>query len=83
MPPPKEIHHPYYDMTKLNANEQHQFHLVHMPHDVFEEKTYKHLLSGVYVASGYGVAKPLMTKKSSEVANVLGEIYKKKGGVFK
>ena len=45
IPPSKEIHHPYYDITK--PNEQHQFDLVHMPHDVFEGKTYKYLLSGV------------------------------------
>ena len=33
IPPPKEIHHPHYDLIK--PNEQHQFDLVHMPHDVF------------------------------------------------
>ena len=72
----------YYDITI--PNKQHQFDLVDMPHDVFEGKTYKYLLCGVDVASRYGVAKPLMTKKSSEVAFVLEEIYKKKkGGVFK
>ena len=54
-----------------------------MPHDVFEGKTYKYLLSGVDVASRYGVAKPLTTKKSSKVEFVLGAIYKKKGGTFK
>ena len=82
IPPPNEIHHPYYDITK--PNEQHQFDLVHMPHNVFEGKTYKYVLSGVDVASRYGAAKPLMTKKSSEVAFVLEKIYKKKkGGVLK
>ena len=55
-----------------------------MPHDVLEGKTYKYLLCGVDIVSRYGVAKPLMTKKSSKVAFVLEEIYKKKkGGVFK
>ena len=82
IPPPNEIHHPYYDITK--PNEQHQFDLVHMPHNVFEGKTSKYVLSGVDVASRYGAAKPLMTKKSSEVAFVLEKIYKKKkGGVLK
>ena len=52
-----------------------------MPRDVFEGKTY--LLSGVDVASRYGVSKPLMTKKTSEVAFVLGAIYKKKGSALK
>ena len=47
-------------MTKLN--EQHQFHLVHMPHDVFEGDTYSCLLTGIDVASRYKVAKPLKTK---------------------
>ena len=49
-----------------------------MPHDVFEGKTYKYLFSGVDVASRYGVAKPLMTKKSSLVVFLLGAIYKKR-----
>ena len=49
-----------------------------MPHDVFEGKTYKYLFSGVDVASRYGVAKPLMTKKSSLAAFLLGAIYKKR-----
>ena len=79
-PLPKEIHHPHYDVTK--PNEQHQFNLVHMPHTVFEGNTYRYLLTGIDVASKYKVAKPLTTKKSSEVAFVLGEIYKK-GGTFK
>ena len=29
IPPPKEIHHPHYDVTKLN--EQHLFDLLYMP----------------------------------------------------
>ena len=54
-----------------------------MRHDVFEGKTYKYLLSGVDFASRYRVAKPFMTKKSSEVAFVLGAIDKKRGGTFR
>ena len=53
-----------------------------MPHNVFEGNTYKYLLSGVDVASRYRVAKPLTTKKSSEVAFVLEAIYRK-GSPFK
>ena len=68
IPPPNEMHHPHYAVTK--PNEQHQFDLVHMPHNVFEGNTYKYLLSAVDVASRYKVAKPLTTKKSSEVAFV-------------
>ena len=63
-------------------NEQHQFNLVHMPHDFFEGNTYKYLLSRVDVASRYRVAKPLKTKKSMEVIFMLKAIYKK-GGTFK
>ena len=33
IPPPKEIHHPHYDVTK--PNEQHQFDLLYMPHNLF------------------------------------------------
>ena len=79
IPLPKEIHHPHYDVTK--PNEQHQFDLLHMPH-VFEGNMYKFILTGTDVASRYKVAKPLRTKKSSEVAFLLGAIYKK-GGAFK
>ena len=80
IPPLKEIHHPHYDETKPNA--QHQFDLLYMPHNLFEGNTYKCILTGINVASTYKVARPLRTKKSSEVAFVLEAIYKK-GGVFK
>ena len=67
-------------MTK--TNEQHQFDLLYMPHNVFEGNTYKYILTGVDVASRCKVARNLRTKNSSKVAFVLEEIYKK-GGVFK
>ena len=79
IPPPKEIHHPHYDVTK--PNEQHQFDLLYMPHNLFERNTYKYILTGIDVASRYKVARPLRTKKSSEVAFVLEAIYKKGWGV--
>ena len=53
-----------------------------MPHNLFEGNTYKYVLTGINVASRCKVARPLRTKKSSEVAFVLEAIYKK-GGVFK
>ena len=74
IPPPKEIHYPHYDMTK--PNEQHQFDLPYMPYNLFEGNTYKSILTGIDVASRYKVARPLRTKKSSEVAFVLEAIYK-------
>ena len=80
IPPPKEINHPHYDVTK--PNEQHQFDLLYMPHNLFEGNTYKYILTGIDVASRYRVARALKSKKSSEVVFVLEAIYKK-GGVFK
>ena len=67
-------------MTK--PNEQHQFDMLYMSHNLFEGNTYKYALTGIDVASRYKIARPLRTKKSSEVAFVLEVIYKK-GGVFK
>ena len=80
IPPPKEIHHPHYDVIK--PKEQHPFDLLHMPHNLFEGNTYKYMLTGIDVASRYKVARPLRTKISSKVAFVLRAIYKK-NGVFK
>ena len=80
IPPPKEINHPHYDVTK--PDEQHQFDLLYIPHNLFERNTYKYILTGIDVASRYKVARPLKTKKSNEAAFVLEAIYKKRG-VFK
>ena len=77
---PKEINHPHYYVTK--SNEQHQFDLLYMPHNVFEGNTYKYILTGIDVASRYKVARSLTTKKSDEVAFVLEAIYKN-GAVIK
>ena len=63
-------------------NEQHQFDLLYMPHNLFERNTYKYILTGIDVATRYKVARSLKTKRSSEVAFVLEAIYKK-SGVFK
>ena len=79
IPPPKEINHPHYDVIK--PNEQHQFDILYMPHNVFEGNTYKCVLTGIDVASRYRVARALKTKKSSEDAFVLKAI--QKGGLFK
>ena len=80
IPPLREIHHPHYDVTK--PNEQHQFDLLYMRHNLFEGNIYKYILTGINVASRYKVSRPLRTKNSSEVAFLLEAIYKK-GGVFK
>ena len=42
IPPSKEIHHPHYDVTK--SNEQHQFDLLYMPHNLFEGNMHKHMM---------------------------------------
>ena len=75
IPPPKEIHHPHYDVTK--PNEQHQFDLHYMPHNLFEGNTYKYILTGIDVASRYKFARLLKTKKPTELAFVLEAVYKK------
>ena len=80
MSPPKEINLPHYDVTK--PNKQRQFDILYMPHNLFEENTYKYILTGINVASRYKVATPLKAIKSSEVAFALEAIYKK-GGTFK
>ena len=48
---PKEIKHPYYKATK--TKEWHQFDLLYIPNNVFEENTYTYILTSVYVASRY------------------------------
>ena len=53
-----------------------------MSHNLFEGNTYKYILTGSDAASRYKVARPLRTKKSSEVTFVLEAIYNK-GGVLK
>ena len=80
IPPPKELNHPHCDVTK--PNEQHQFDILYVPHNLFEGHTYKYILTGIDVAPRYKVVRPLKTKTSSNVAFVLEAIYKK-GGVFK
>ena len=79
IPVPKEIHHPHYDVTK--PNEQHQFDLLYMPHNVFEGNTYKYILTDINVASRYKVARPLGPKHQVKL-HLLEAIYKK-GDVFK
>ena len=80
IPPPKKIHHPHYDVPK--PNEQHQFDLLFMPQNFFEENMYKFMSTGIDFESRYKVARFLRTKKSNQVAFVLETIYKN-GGVFK
>ena len=54
-----------------------------MPHDKFQGSVYKYILTGVDVASRYKVAKPLRTKKASDVAFLLKNIYESKDNPLK
>ena len=76
IPPPKEINHPHYDVTK--PNEQHQFDILYMPHNLFEGNMYKYTLRGTNVASSYKVARALKTEKSSKIAFVLKAFYEER-----
>lgn len=71
---PKEINHPHYELTK--PNKQHQFYLLYKLHNMFEGNMYKYIITGDDVASGYNVARPLKTKKTSEFAFAVEIIYK-------
>ena len=53
----------------------HQFDLLYMPGDKVYGSKYKYILSGVDVASRYKVARPLRSKKASDVAFLLRTIY--------
>lgn len=46
----------------------HQFDLLYMPHNKLYGNTYKYILTGIDVASGYKVATPLRTNKAAVVA---------------
>ena len=74
-PPPQEISHPYYDVTK--PNEQHHFDPLYETHNIFEGNTYKYILTDVDVVSRDKVARALRTKKTNEVSFVLEAIYKR------
>ena len=61
MPRPKSINRPHFEINI--PNQQHQFDLLYMPHNVVYGSTYKYILTGVDVASRYKIARPLRTKK--------------------
>ena len=63
----------------IKPNKQHQVDVLYMPHNVFEGKTYKYILTGIDVASTYKFARLLKTKKPTELAFVLEAVYKKSG----
>ena len=73
LPKPKEVNRPHYEITV--PNQVHQFDLLYMPGDVLYGSKYKYILSGIDVASRYKIARPLRTKKASDVAFLLKHIY--------
>ena len=75
IPPPKRIDHPHYRVTKVN--QMHQADLLYLPHDKVYQNTYKYTLNVIDVASRYKASRPLKTKKASDVAEMLKDIYKK------
>ena len=48
-----------------------------MPGNKLYGSVYKYILTGIDVASSYKVARPLRTKKASDVAEMIADIYKK------
>ena len=75
IPPPKQVIHPHYEV-KI-PNQVHQFDLLYMPGDKLYGNKYKYVLTGVDIASRFKVARPLRTKKASDVAEMIEDIYKK------
>ena len=75
MPPPKCLDHPHFYVTEVNK--MHQADLLYLPHDKVYQTTYKYTLQVIDVASRYKASRPLKTKKASEVADMLRDIYKK------
>ena len=75
LPAPKRIDRPHFDITKIN--QMHQADLLYLPPDTVYGNIYKYVLCVIDVASRYKAARPLRTKKASEVADMLEDIYKK------
>ena len=55
----------------------HQADLLYLPHDKVYQNIYKYTLQVIDVASRYKASRPLKTKKASEVADMLKDVYKK------
>ena len=69
LPPPKHVNKPHYEVTI--PDQIYQFDLLYMPSD-----KYKYILSGIDAASRYKVARPLRTKQSKDVAEMIADIYR-------
>ena len=54
----------------------HQFDLLYMPSDTLYGSKYKYILAGIDAASRFKVTRPLRTKKTHDVAEMIADIYK-------
>ena len=75
IPPPKRIDHPHFYVTEVNK--MHQADLLYLPHDKVYQNIYKYTLQVIDVASRFKASRPLKTKKASEVADMLKDVYRK------
>ena len=75
--PPKQIHHPHYDVTK--PNEQRQIDVLYMPHNASEGNMYKYILKGIDVGSRYTFGRLVKTKTPTELTFFLEAVYKRSG----
>ena len=55
----------------------HQADLTYLPLDKVYQNTYKYTLQVIDVASRYKVSRPLKTKRASEVADMMKDVYKR------
>ena len=71
---PKRVDRPHYEVTI--PNQMHQFDLLYMPSDTLYGNKYKYILAGINAASRYKVARPLRTKQTKDVDEMIADIYK-------
>ena len=69
--PPKSVKYPHY--TQDQPNHTHQVDILYLPHD----KKFKYALTVIDIASRYKEAQPLKSKKASETAKAIAEIYER------
>ena len=73
-PPAKHVNRPHYEV--MIPDEVHQFDLLYMPSDMSYGNKYKYILSETDVASRYKVARPMRTKQTKDIADMISDIYK-------
>ena len=66
------------DILHSIPNQLHQFDLLCIPSNEVYGSTYKYILIVIDVASRYKIARPLRTKKESDIAFLLKSIYENK-----